>query len=631
MKKIYVAMMVLGTMLLSSCVQEKNFNNVKVGENELAFVMQGVSTRSGEDVDITRTVKGVSIPMGNGIILEETVEELNPSPATKGSPAYTVNVTDLYPTLGVYAAKGSFGDAVFGMMDTEMYDDKGWRFIHKYSTSPWPESDTDPVDFYLRMPSSDGDGVTMNADHVSFELTSPLDGKDQKDLLFGQATYSKAEHDTYLPGGMPVTMKHALTGIKFRNGHKNDQQTKTVITRVELVGLNKHGVGTIGEDGVVTWDPSAEAVLSTDEEPFYLVFDNPDYTPAAGASNPDGTVTEWDEKLKTTNWAGEKAAADHNLNHANGELTFWFIPQEVPDNLVLKLEFLVKIPDVPGGTSLKASVNLGELLNGRSQEANGENLTWEAGQLRTYTLKPYDVDVEIEDDIKETVKSNLHVANTGNVDEYVRMLIMGNWYGWKPGEDQTKVKPSILVGYKYEDEADAAEHGGHVNDMVEPWFRGGDNGVDPYGTFDSSFLLASLGNIDDPNARNGKKDDWADASGGFYYTMPIGPGAGMGTTVSATKDLFKSYTVQNVPDIWLSVGGTRVKAEGVHLVMEIVVQAIAVPTYVDENGDTKNVWWLQAWYDATGIKKLDPEATGKNAKFKALWQAGEYDSGNVGR
>ena len=45
MKKIYVAMAVLGTVLLSSCVQEKNFKHIKVGENELAFVMQGVSTR----------------------------------------------------------------------------------------------------------------------------------------------------------------------------------------------------------------------------------------------------------------------------------------------------------------------------------------------------------------------------------------------------------------------------------------------------------------------------------------------------------------------------------------------------------------------------------------------------------
>ena len=58
MKKIYVAMAVLGTVLLSSCVQEKNFKKIKVGENELAFVMRGISTRSGEEA--APAVKGIT-------------------------------------------------------------------------------------------------------------------------------------------------------------------------------------------------------------------------------------------------------------------------------------------------------------------------------------------------------------------------------------------------------------------------------------------------------------------------------------------------------------------------------------------------------------------------------------------
>ena len=54
--------------------------------------------------------------------------------------------------------------------------------------------------------------------------------------------------------------------------------------------------------------------------------------------------------------------------------------------------------------------------------------------------------------------------------------------------------------------------------------------------------------------------------------------------------------------------------------MEIVIQAIAVPT----DADGKRVWWLQAWYDATGIDKLDPEAE-RNAAFKARYDDGQYD------
>lgn len=637
MKKIYVAMAVLGTVLLSSCVREKNFNDkkIRVGENELAFVMEGVSTRSGEEA--APAVKGVTIPMGvikgEGLYLEESIEYLNPGPATKGAPAYTVTLPDVYPTLGVYAA-GKFGDAAFALYDTEMYKNKGWRYNHNYNGSPWPDSETEKVDFYLRMPSSGG-GVTLGEDKTTFELTSPQNGQEQKDLLFGQVSMSKKEHDAQLPGGMPVTMKHALTGIKFRNGHENNTQTKTVITRVELIGLNMYGKGTIGEDGVVTWDASATPVLSTEEAPFYLVFDNDaTYVPSAGAANPDGTVTEWDSKLVGTSWTGEKAASDHNLNHANGDLTFWFVPQEVPDDLILKLEFTVKTPDTPNGTVLPPHViELGTLLNEKYQSVEGnegKNLKWEAGQLRTYTLKPYDVDVEIEDSIEEFVKSNLHIANTGNVDEYVRMLIMGNWYGWKPGttadqmnpESSSYVQPSILVGYKYADTSN--------NEMVDPWFRGGYKQADgsysdPYGHFDSTFTLGELG-----ESRDGKKNDWADASGGYYFTMPIGPGKGMNTTQSATKDLFESYTVTNVPTIYLPVGNTRQPAVGVHLVMEVVIQAIAVPTYVDEDGNTKNVWWLQAWYEATGVNKLNPDYTDSdgvktNAKYVEYYENGEYN------
>lgn len=87
-----------------------------------------------------------------------------------------------------------------------------------------------------------------------------------------------------------MTMKHALSGIKFRNGHPNGTMTKTIITRVELIGLNKYGKGSVGEDGVVNWDP-VNPVLRTVENPFFLVFDNPTYTRGDGASKQDGTIT----------------------------------------------------------------------------------------------------------------------------------------------------------------------------------------------------------------------------------------------------------------------------------------------------------------------------------------------------
>ena len=669
MKNYYIAIAVLGTLLLSSCVQEKNFKDITVGENEIAFVMQGVSTRSAVE-GTSYAVKGITIPMGEiegeSLYLEETIEELNPSPSTKGAPAYTTTLPDVYPTMGVYAA-GNFGDATFEMMDEDMYlrkgseTDKGWRYHHNYNGNPWPAQGA--VDFYLRMPEGEAPAAegtatgpfVYTANTHSFKLTSPLNGKEQDDILFGHVQMTKKQHDDQLPNGYPVTMKHALTGIKFANGHPNDNETKTIITKVELIGLNKYGEGTINADGTVTWS-SVTAQLSTTDEPFYLEFDNPTYVKDNGSSNPDGTVNttgdkKWIDGLNNTSWTS--AAANKNLNHANGELTFWFIPQEVPADLELKVYFTVKTPDSVDGFTTDAchTIDLGALLNEKYQEAGKTgNLKWEAGQLRTYTLKPYDVDVEIEDTIIEDTKSDLHIANTGNVDEYVRMLVIGNWYGWtSQASKDAGDEPSILVGYKYKgDEEGLTDE--QKREMILPWYREGypkkgnvyyateaeatkngwekdnDGYGDPYGHFDNTFLLANLG------SRDGAANDWADASGGFYFTMPIGPGELLETEQgAATKALFESYIVTDVPTIYIATEGVnRTPAVGVHLVMEIVVQAIAVPT-ITVGETTKDIWWLKAWYDATGIDKLAPDYVDKqgntpNEKYVTIWKSGAYGS-----
>ena len=74
--------------------------------------------------------------------------------------------------------------------------------------------------------------------------------------------------------------------------------------------------------------------------------------------------------------------------------------------------------------------------------------------------------------------------------------------------------------------------------------------------------------------------------------------------------------LENIPKIWIATSAeNRELAEGVHLRMEIVVQSIAVPTYIDTDGKKKNVWWLQAWSDATGIDKLNPEEA-RNEKYR---------------
>ena len=135
--------------------------------------------------------------MGNGISLEETIEDLNPSPATKGAPAYTINVGTLYKTMGVYATQGNFGgDATFEVidlypnkdpnLDNTVTGNKGWRYNHKYSGRPWPDDDKEKVDFYLHMPASPtGVEFTSRTDkQTKFSFTSP------KPVLLSKISFS---------------------------------------------------------------------------------------------------------------------------------------------------------------------------------------------------------------------------------------------------------------------------------------------------------------------------------------------------------------------------------------------------------------------------------------------------------
>lgn len=604
MKKVYITLAVIATAILVSCEREKSYGDLTpLGENEIGFVLQGVSTRSAEA--LPNVVKGVSIPVGSSndgesMFLEETIEELNPSPATKGSPAYTVNVGMLYKTMGVYAEEGNFGgDATFERMDGDnMYDRKnieegqGWRFNHDYNGRPWPDSDDAKVNFFLRMPATDysitdaGISYSTSAQSITFDYVSQLTATDQKDILFGHTQLSKSEHDGYLPNGAPVNMLHALTGVKFRTGNDNSGSTKTIITKVEISGLaaSGHCVITPSSNSVVWSNWGTKDVIFSQE------FSNPDYSRTS-----DNTITY--EKKEGESEGGEAklefgdswyaAAAGENLNDEEGSMTFWFIPQTITEGVTLKVTFCVKTPDTAGkegGGVVTHTIDFGKAL---------KNVQWKAGQLRTYTLVPKEVDVEIFDTMSANVKQTLHVTNTGNVHEYVRMTFLGNWYD-KDG--------NIVVGYKYSGPNDPnLPEGADPDEMVLPWYGAGYEGADPehpttvadpYGHFDESFELGVL--------PDGSK--WVRASGGYYYTEAIGPGDKMDPD---TQALFQSYTLANTPPIYVpsTTSDTRVLAQGVHLVMEVAIQAIYAP--MNEDG-TEASSWKQEWYKATKNPKLQP-------------------------
>ena len=617
MKKIYIALAVIATALLSSCVKEKSFNGLTpVGENGVAFAFSNVATRSMDALSEVPTQKGISIPVSLGIqdeefFLDETIEELNPSPATKGAPAYTVNVGTLYTTMGVYAddgGAGNFGgDATFEVMDDAMVENQdgklGWRYRHNYSSNPWPEDKKAPVDFYLHMPAdypSMGSFDYSQEGSIAFDYSSPRYGADQKDIIFGYTQLSREEHDGYLPQGAPVIMSHALTGIKFRSASDNSGSTKTIITKVEFIGLKGTGHCVITPGTSVVWSGLGNSAYS-----FSQTFANPDYDPDLGADNVDGTVNyvSGDDNKFGDSWYGAGKDSNNpsnlaNLNDDDGSLMFWLVPQTIPTTgAQMKVTFRVKTPDTPEGTivyseysadapqtktavEITHTIDLSDLIGGTE---------WKAGQLRTYTLNPKDVDVEIFDKMAGYEKKELHVTNTGNTPEYIRMLVIGNWYGWKPRTTATQMKttaPSILVGYKYagNEAPEDLDEGDNLNTMQTPWTREETD----YGEFDSSFAGGKLAE---------GREDWVRATTAFYYTQPLGPGE----ELPSTTPLFKTYTLDSeaIPTIYLPVSDSDVRepAEGVHLIMEVVVQAIAAP----KKADGTYVDWLTAWRDATKI------------------------------
>ena len=627
MKKFYLISAAVAALTLSSCVNEQleNSGNLDLSNQDLAFVFGGKATRS-EASTTDLEDNGVSISLGTEsgteFFLKETVEDLNATGlATRGTPIYDENVTSVEGYRSFEAVAYYEGDpypkgtGIFSSMDYQKNIEgrDGWVYKKHYDgTLPWP-NETDDIYFYLRMPTDYIDAnlkkntaITYNSDgSIAFDYVSPLTGETQKDILFSSRTLNKKQYETnYMETGAPVTMYHALTGVKFRVGNNNDGTTKTIITKVEISGLKDGGHCVVtpsatGTTPVVVWDKNQLTLSNPEGITYTMGFDNPKYSETSdntityvkpSGSSEGSTEGSSDESEKPMEFGNSwySAAADKNLNDADGTKTFWLIPQEIPDDATLKVTFCVKTPDTDGEEGGGMYTHTIENFGAKLKKPNAtKQVEWKAGQLRTYTLEPEVVDVEIFDTMAGAVKKELHVTNTGNVEEYVRMMLLGNWCD----EDG-----NIVVGYKYQNKDDEFAEGEDYSTMVNPWFRGGydDDGdgtyEDPYGYFDPSFLLG------EPQAKDGVKSDWERGTGSyFYYTKKIGAGTTMN---SATEALFQSYTLTNVPNIYIpSPNGGRVKAN-IHLEFEVVIQAIGTK---DAQGDYYDDCWA-AWTAATGTE-----------------------------
>ncbi len=665
MKKIYFAMAALAALTLVSCEQEKSFDEKPLGKDELRFSLKGSASTRSQQLMEPQTFSyfaGEDKENGLSFVLEEVVEDLNyASPATKGTPAYTENVGKLYPHMNV-VAKGGEGVAditsTFWAMDTEQQDGAGWRYRGDFV---WGQ---DSYDFYMSMPenmTSNGvSNLTFANNKITFKYTSPEGTTPaspdatavQQDLIFSAQTITKSQAETNRTNGVPVLFHHALTGVKFRIANNDELdlgedgkplgkegRTQTYITKVTITGLKNSGTCTITpraetsgyvddrtgdyssgdgtfSTGVVAW--TYENTTGTFSQEYTEAQNLTAYSGSTTTGTGDAAVTTSGSFTNNGNYPDSFSAAGntYNLNDADASMTFWFIPQALTKDVTITVEFHVWDGEenvyaglkTPEGQAEKTPQTLTLKLGEEVLNKTGNDLTltrdWMAGQLRTFSLKPLHVDVDIRDKMDKWVKSDVTIKNTGNVPEYVRVYIIGNWVGYRQiGENEYNTYESVLMGFKSNEKNDYGEY--VSNEEVERWndkdftWNGGTkvypkwttpNGeydYTPYGVFDG---LPEMGDAEGPGDPN---NGWIRHDKFYYYMEPIGPGQ----QVPDTKPLFNSYEVGKSPDFYIADNwGERRLAKDVHLVMDISVQAIQAP--IDEKTGQPTKTYLEAWIAA---------------------------------
>ena len=625
-KSILIAMTAVAATVLVSCEHEKDFKDINPGENGIVFAPQGTSTRSA---DLQAPISRRSIPLaevnkGERLFLEETVTMLDDAfadvPATRGTPAYTMNVGDLYPTMSVKALKNgttveAAAETEFSYQTSDAYQYYEGRY-EKHAT-PWDKADD--VYFFLKLPADMNGYSELTAEDdvasfgteggmsMSFRYISPDEATDQQDILFaGRSLTYEQYQDQYEKGHkpVPVLFHHALTAVKFRMGNElftDETKTRTYITKVEFIGLVNSGICTVtptvessdsyaddptsySSATAVEWDYT-DGTVTTAEAPIYQAFGDDDLVDyGTGDRKFPDSFYGYNQNV------GSKDGLDKNLNNADAEMTFMLIPQEITENVQVKVT--VQIWDgSKKNEAHEVTLDLGAKLAGQQ---------WKAGELRTFTIKPNVVDVELTDkmDAKKYIKSDVRITNTGNVSEYVRANIVGNWVGkiWiGPGADDYSSSETILNGF-------TTENG---NEMTPLWNDKDGLGqtqvpgyapypTNNYGTFDPA--LPARASLSGEHYAPETARHWIRIDKYFYHTTPIGPGEDL----DPAAILFDTYEIKQTPEFWVAdINGNRHKAKDVHLVLDIMVQVIVAPVKTEDPIEYEP--YDKAWCDYLGV------------------------------
>lgn len=609
MKTNHIALTMLASaaLMLSACVNE---SELKIGggtlnKDEIAFKMGVTQVRSAAKAGDSESVQLGTISTTKGsLIFEETVESLDGALATRGTPVFTANAEDVH---GTFSAVGSGSGKTFPDASYAWDGEEFWKHHYAGMGDLWDGNVS--YQFFMRMPGNvpgvtgGGAGITNNTDgSMAFDYVSPASAEGQEDILFTSATVTQ--------NGEDIVFYHALTGVKFANYFDNKGiigsdgetrlTTKTIIKNVTISGLYSKGTCTV--------NPSASGSKSADKVSW-----NNLNTRATFSIDPTDTTNYKNSTVGLDTLLNATAKA-RNLNDDDGSLTFWFIPQSLArtetDSVTISVTFDVYLDNVKTFSDTTMTITLSDYLS-------DSHRTWTAGQLHTFTLRPTAIKVEIDDELTEYVKSDVVVENKGNVYEYVRVNIIGNWVGKvcidatspsEPEDDEdleltySEEDDIILVGYPDNNRNETT--GEYTSTKMRPLWNDKDFYSDgtyraieatslfmspytAYGEFVDLPCMADEPASGQPVGDGGTIGNWIRHDKYYYYKKAIGPGD------SVTEDLFKSYTVGVSPEFWIAdKWGTRRPALNVHLEMDLAVQSIEAPMNPDgtEASDYKTAW-----------------------------------------
>ena len=341
---------------------------------------------------------------------------------------------ETFPVAAWYADTG--GEFMPEETEVKPYDGENnvWCTATRYY---WPANDR-KLRFSAFAPLSKKDlleDLRITKDEISFTYTVPKsdtdkDAEQQPDLMFAMSECNKSESTE---GKAPLNFRHALSAIKFAVRDVVDGTIKKItISGVAGSGSCTYQLGedATGKDGVFTWSNYSEADASYSQLFDYEV---------SGI-----TDTPTDENQ------------DKVINDKKPEMTFMLIPQPVPENATIEVEFVREDEE---SFTLSGNINDNQVTE------------WEAGKEYIYTISTsssnwtYHFEVigceqdEDDDSFKDSeefikvnskivsgayykVKSYRERANNPNIKETVKWKIDSISKG-------TTVFPAGLEDYKY--------------------------------------------------------------------------------------------------------------------------------------------------------------------------------------